>query len=147
MEEKAQKPSKGKKVLNFFFNIFWALFCGIELAIGCLFAGFLSCLLILPIFFGVPLVYWKLMALVFAPAGKRVVLNFEAHPVRNVFYYIFGGGYKIAQIYVYGALLCCTLIGIPLGLQVFKFGKYFLAPFGAEVYDEGEIVLRDTLKK
>ena len=32
-----------------------------------------------------------------------------------------------------GILLCCTVIGIPFGLQCFKMAKLALMPFGAEV--------------
>jgi len=32
-----------------------------------------------------------------------------------------------------GLALCVTIIGIPLGLQCFKFAKLALMPFGAQV--------------
>ena len=32
-----------------------------------------------------------------------------------------------------GILLCCTIIGIPFGLQCFNMAKLALMPFGAEV--------------
>ena len=32
-----------------------------------------------------------------------------------------------------GAFLCCTIIGIPFGMQMFKLAKLALMPFGAEV--------------
>lgn len=32
-----------------------------------------------------------------------------------------------------GILLCCTIIGIPFGLQCFKMAKLALMPFGTEV--------------
>ncbi len=32
-----------------------------------------------------------------------------------------------------GILLCCTIIGIPFGLQCFKIAKLALMPFGATV--------------
>lgn len=42
-----------------------------------------------------------------------------------------------------GFLLCVTIIGIPLGLQAFKFAKLVLFPFGKEVntnFDEHPII-------
>jgi uncharacterized membrane protein YccF (DUF307 family) len=32
-----------------------------------------------------------------------------------------------------GVLLCCTIIGIPFGVQCFKMAKLALMPFGATV--------------
>lgn len=34
---------------------------------------------------------------------------------------------------LHGAFLCCTIIGIPFGMQMFKLAKLALMPFGAEV--------------
>lgn len=34
---------------------------------------------------------------------------------------------------VNGVLLCCTLVGIPWGMQCFKLAKLALMPFGAEI--------------
>lgn len=51
----------------------------------------------------------------------------------NIIWLIFGG-LLIALIYfIVGFLLCLTIIGIPFGLQLFKFGKYSLWPFGREM--------------
>ena len=33
-----------------------------------------------------------------------------------------------------GVLLCCTVIGIPFGLQHFKIAKLALMPFGTQVF-------------
>lgn len=35
--------------------------------------------------------------------------------------------------FVAGLLLCITIIGIPFGVQLFKFGVFSLMPFGHEV--------------
>ena len=148
-EEKTagKKPSAGKKVLNVIFNIFWAIFGGLAMAIDCIVSGIGACISIIPIFFGIPGIYFRMVGLAFAPAGQKVVLNFKAHPVRNVFYWIFGGLFNALFAYLWGALLCCTVVGIPLGLQQFKFGKYFLAPFGAKVYKNGECIMMDKAEK
>lgn len=138
-----KKPGVGRKILNVIFNIFWALFGGIGMAIECLFSGIGTCIMIIPIFFGIPGVYFRVMGLAFAPAGKKVEINFGSHPVKNVFYWIFGGLFVALGSYLWGAVLCCTVIGIPLGLQQFKFAKYWLAPFGAKVYKNGQEVTLD----
>lgn len=38
---------------------------------------------------------------------------------------------------VSGLLMCCTIIGIPFGLQVFKIGMVALLPFGQTTVVEG----------
>lgn len=44
-------------------------------------------------------------------------------------------GIPMAFIYLMiGAAWCCTIVGIPVGLQTFKMAKLSLMPFGAEVY-------------
>lgn len=130
----AEKEISGfRRFLNALFNICWIILGGLANAIGCIVSGVLSCVLIIPIFFGIPKVYFRLIPLVFAPAGKRVRLHFAEAPVRNVFYWIFLGFVNAILGYIWGLVLCITLIGIPLGLQQFKFAKYYLAPFKAEV--------------
>ena len=37
---------------------------------------------------------------------------------------------------LYGCLFCITIIGIPLGLQLFKISKLYLFPFGADVREK-----------
>jgi len=47
------------------------------------------------------------------------------------------GGIVIALIYfLVGILMCITIIGIPFGLQLFKFGTYSLWPFGNQLVDK-----------
>lgn len=142
-----KKVSGFKKVLNVLFNIFWAIFGGLGMAISCILMGIGSCLMIIPIFFGVPKIYFRMVPLAFAPAGKKVKLHFGKAPVRNIFYMIFGGiGASLAG-YLFGVLMCCTIVGIPLGLQQFKFAKYFLAPFKAEVVKNGKNLVEEKDKK
>lgn len=48
----------------------------------------------------------------------------------NIIWIIFGG-LELAITYCLGGLLlCCTIIGIPFGLQIFKLGAYAFLPFG-----------------
>lgn len=48
----------------------------------------------------------------------------------NVIWVLFGGFVLALEYFVSGFLLCCTIIGIPFGLQVFKIGILALLPFG-----------------
>ena len=122
-----------KKLFNFIFNVLWFIFGGLINAIYCLIQGIVTTCLIIPIFFGIPLVYFRALPLCFAPAGKKVETNFGSAAIRNVLYLIFGGLFTIVGNYLYACLLCATIIGIPLGLQQLKFAKFFVAPFGAKV--------------
>lgn len=136
-----KQPSGFKKVLNVLFNIFWVIMGGITMAVSTFMAMIGSCIAIIPIFFGIPKVYWRVIPLFFAPAGKTVEIDFGKAPVRNAFYLILGGAFNMIGWYIYGALLCVTIIFIPVGLQVFKFAKYFIAPFGAKVLKQGQDLL------
>lgn len=48
----------------------------------------------------------------------------------NIIWLVFGGFFMALEYLVSGFLLCCTIIGIPFGLQVFKIGLVALLPFG-----------------
>ena len=51
----------------------------------------------------------------------------------NLLWIIFGGLISSISWFVAGLLWCITIIGIPVGLQCFKFAQLCLAPFGKEV--------------
>lgn len=53
--------------------------------------------------------------------------------IGNVLWFVLGG-FIAAVIYaLIGLLMCLTIIGIPFGLQLFKFAGYALWPFGRQV--------------
>lgn len=61
----------------------------------------------------------------------------------NIIWFIFGGLIAAILWFLGGLLLCLTIIGIPLGLQFFKFAQLVLFPFGKEVkikFDEHPIL-------
>ena len=51
----------------------------------------------------------------------------------NLLWLIFGGLLSSLGYLLGGVLLCCTLIGIPFGLQCFRMSGAILAPFGKQV--------------
>lgn len=56
--------------------------------------------------------------------------------------WLFCGGLPHALLAgFWGGIFCITIIGIPLGLQLFKVAKLYLSPFGAQICqkDEGKI--------
>jgi len=59
--------------------------------------------------------------------------------IGNIIWIIFGGFFIFLEYILAGAILCMTIIGIPFGLQCFKFGFLSLAPFGKGITDVGGV--------
>ena len=58
----------------------------------------------------------------------------------NILWIIFGG-FLLALLWgFFGLLWCATIIGIPVGIQCFKFASLALAPFGRDVQPGGGAV-------
>jgi len=53
--------------------------------------------------------------------------------IGNLIWFIFGGFIAAIIWFIAGLLLCVTIIGIPIGLQFFKFARLVLFPFGKEL--------------
>ena len=51
----------------------------------------------------------------------------------NIFWFILGGFLTAVMYFVAGLLMCCTIIGIPLGVRHFKIAGYSLMPFGRTI--------------
>ncbi|MBR1581401.1 MAG: YccF domain-containing protein [Bacilli bacterium] len=51
----------------------------------------------------------------------------------NILWLIFGGLEMAIGAFISGIVLCITIIFIPVGLQQFKIGKFFIWPMGKEV--------------
>lgn len=117
--------------MQFLGNLIWIIFGGLVSAIAYFFLGLIWCVTIIGIPFG--LQAFKFAKLVLAPFGKKVNTNFGKHPIGNIIWFIFGGfGVAIAQFFA-GLVFCITIIGIPFGLQAFKFAKLACCPFGATI--------------
>ena len=54
----------------------------------------------------------------------------------NVLWFIFAGLWLGLSWLISGLVFCCTIIGIPFGVQLFKLGGYALWPFGHELVDK-----------
>ena len=113
-------------------NIIWILCGGIWQALAWGVAGLLWCCTIIGIPIG--LQCFKFASLAFAPFGKEVRYGGGAPSViANIFWILISGIPLALAAALNGLLLCCTIIGIPFGLQCFKFAKLALMPFGATV--------------
>ncbi len=118
-------------------NILWFILGGLLLGLLWTILGIVLCITIIGIPFG--LQCFKAATLSFAPFGKEVDIDFTEHPVANVIWAVLCG-WEIALAYlVYGIIFCVTIIGIPFGLQMFKFMKLAFFPFGADIHKVGKL--------
>lgn len=56
--------------------------------------------------------------------------------IGNIIWVILGGAWSALLWTLWGVLWSVTIIGIPLGLQCFKFAKLSLFPFGKEIVSD-----------
>lgn len=54
----------------------------------------------------------------------------------NILWIIFGGLAVALEYFAAGISLCCTIIGIPFGIQMFKLGLMSLLPFGQHTVEQ-----------
>ena len=119
--------------MNFIANIIWLIFGGILGAILWLIAGLVLCLTIIGIPFG--LQCFKIAQFVLWPFSREIELgNFGVGGLLlNILWLIFLGWELAVTHLVIGIIFCLTIIGIPFGLQHFKFAQLALIPFGAKI--------------
>ena len=55
--------------------------------------------------------------------------------IGNILWVIFGGLEWCIGLFIAGIIECVTIIGIPVGLQMFKLAKFVLWPFGKKVVE------------
>lgn len=55
----------------------------------------------------------------------------------NILWFVFGGAISGLSWCLLGCLWCITIVGIPIGVQCFKFASLSFFPFGKEVRYEG----------
>lgn len=116
-------------------NVLWFILCGLWQGLAWTAAGILWCITIVGIPIGMQC--FKIASLVFFPFGKDVVYGGGAVSfIANVFWIIISGIPLALGAVLNGLLLCCTIIGIPFGMQCFKFAKLALMPFGAMVVNK-----------
>jgi uncharacterized membrane protein YccF (DUF307 family) len=116
-------------------NVLWLVLAGWWLALGYVLAGILACLLIVTIPFGIQA--FKLASFTLWPFGRVVVERPDGDSALGclgnvVWLVLFGVELALAHV-IAGALLCLTIIGIPLGLACFKLIPICLLPFGKEI--------------
>ena len=119
--------------MNVIGNIIWLVFGGILGAILWFIAGLVLCITIIGIPFGIQC--FKIASFVLWPFGREIELgNFGVGGLlMNIIWLIFFGWELAIAHLVIGLILCLTIVGIPFGLQHFKFAKLGLIPFGATI--------------
>ena len=113
-------------------NLLWFVFGGLWEGLAWCVAGILWSLTIV----GLPIgrQCFKFAELAFFPFGKEVEYGGGAvSMLANILWLIFSGIPLAAGAALNGLLFCCTIVGIPFGLQCFKIAKLALMPFGARV--------------
>lgn len=115
-------------------NLIWFFLAGIWLFIGYALAGLICFALIVTIPFGVASFriafygIWPFGRAVIPQAGKGV-----GSTIGNILWFVLCGWWLALVHLVTGALLCLTVIGIPLGLANFKLLTVSIRPFGRKI--------------
>ena len=61
--------------------------------------------------------------------GRLIIMKL----IGNILWFVFGGLLNALAWLISGALWCLSIVGIPYGLQCFKFARLSLWPFGKEI--------------
>lgn len=122
--------------MKFIGNLIWLIMGGLLTAVMYWIAGILMCITIIGIPFGIQLV--KIGTLSLWPFGHDLtpIAGSESSCLQIVFniLWIVLGWWEIALTHLtFGLILCCTIVGIPWGIQHFKLAMASIIPFGKEV--------------
>ncbi|MEA4923764.1 Inner membrane protein YccF [bioreactor metagenome] len=119
--------------MNFIGNVIWLILGGIIGAILWAVGGLLLCITIIGIPFG--LQCFKIAGFVLWPFGREIEPgHFGVGGLILNIIWIIVWGWELAVTHLFiGAVFCITIIGIPFGLQHFKFALLGLIPFGAKI--------------
>lgn len=113
-------------------NLIWFLFGGLWMGLGWTLVGLCWCISIIGIPVGIHC--FKFARLAFFPFGKVIVYGGGASSLLlNILWLIFGGFALAVSSAIHGILFCVTIVGIPFGMQCFKFARLALTPFGSDV--------------
>jgi uncharacterized membrane protein YccF (DUF307 family) len=124
--------------MSFLGNLIWLIFGGFLVFLEYMVAGFLLCITIVGIPFG--LQSFKLGTLALWPFGKTIGYKSYApgclSTIMNLIWLLIGGIWIALTHLVFGILLGITIIGIPWAKQHFKLVSLALTPFGREIVDK-----------
>jgi uncharacterized membrane protein YccF (DUF307 family) len=115
-------------------NVIWLVLCGLWMAIGYVAAGLICFILIITIPFGIA--SFRIASYVLWPFGRTIEPRRRAGAgalLGNIIWIILFGWWLALGHLVTGALLCLTIIGIPLGIASFKIIPITLVPLGVRI--------------
>lgn len=112
-------------------NVLWAIFGGFINLLAHYLVGIMLCITLVFIPFGIQ--HFKIGRASFLPFKKSVFVNFDAYPKANRLWIMFGGAGLALGHFLFGCVLCATVILIPFGIQHFKLMRLSLMPFGVGV--------------
>ena len=124
--------------MNTIGNLIWLICGGFFSALGYFVMGFIFCISIIGIPFGIQC--FKIGMLVLFPFGKKVVTTSSSGGcltlLFNLLWIVTGGLYTACIHLVFAVLLFITIIGIPFGRQHLKLVELTLAPFGKRIIED-----------
>ncbi len=113
-------------------NILWIIFGGGIIAILWAITGIFCCCTLVGIPAGI--ICFKFTSFVAWPFGKEIEFsNRPANILFNILWIIFFGWELAVFSLLIGLIWCITIVGIPFGLQCFKFTQLALTPLGAKI--------------
>jgi uncharacterized membrane protein YccF (DUF307 family) len=121
--------------MNIIGNLIWLIFGGFAAALGYIVGGFVLCITIIGIPWG--LQCFKIATVVLWPFGKKIVSSQTGSGCLslfcNIIWLLCGGLYTAFIHLIFAALLFITIIGIPFAKQHLKLVELSLMPFGKNV--------------
>lgn len=120
-------------------NVLWLVLAGVWLAIGYVLAGVICCILIITIPFGIA--SFRIAAYALWPFGRTIERKPTAGTmslIGNIIWIIVVGWELALSHLITGALLCLTIIGIPLGIANIKMIPISLTPLGRRIVPTGD---------
>ena len=125
--------------MNTIGNLIWLICGGFFSALGYFIMGFVFCISIIGIPFG--LQCFKIGILTLSPFGKQAVTTPSSGGcltlLFNLIWIVTGGLYTACMHLIFALLLFITVIGIPFGRQHLKLLELTLTPFGKKVVNKG----------
>ena len=121
-------------VMRLILNLIWLILCGWWMAILYFLAGIICFILIITIPFGIA--SFRIANYVLWPFGRTIEPRRGAGVgalLGNIIWIILFGWWLALGHLIAGALLCLTIIGIPLGIASFKIIPITLAPMGVRI--------------
>src|SRR6201986_1128460 len=121
-------------------NVIWLILCGWWMTLAYVVAGIVCAILIITIPFAIA--SFRIASCVIWPFGRSIQIRRDAGVaslIGNIIWIILvGWGLALGHLTA-GILLCCTIIGIPLGLANFKLIPISLLPLGVRIIRSGEL--------